>query len=319
MDAYAKGQTMFVGIDVSKDRLDVHIHPIGEVLAFNRDEDGLGKLILHLTALPLAVVAIEATGRYEATAVAALALARMPVVVVNPKQVHNYAKALGFSAKTDLIDAAIIARFAEAVKPPIRSLPDAQTIHLADLLVRRRQIIQMIIAEKNRTARLDKGKPLQKSFARVIKVLAEELARLDGDIDKAVQASPLFLAKQDLMTSVPGIGKVIARTVLADMPQLGSLDRREAGALSGTVPWTRQSGQWRGKSMIGGGRTVSKTALFLAALSAQRYNPDLKIFAQRLRDRGIPKKAVIIAVARKLITILNAIIRDNTPWKSKIA
>ncbi len=315
----AKDRTMFVGIDVSKDRLDVHIHPTGEVLAYSRDEDGLGKLILHLTDLPLAVVAIEATGGYEATAVAALAMARMPVVVVNPKQVHNYAKALGFRAKTDIIDAAVIARFAEAVKPPIRSLPDVETIALADLLARRRQIIQMVTAERNRTARLDRNKPLQKSLARVIKALEEELALLDDDIDKAVQASPLFLAKQDLMISVPGIGKVIARTVLADMPELGSLDRRQAGALSGTVPWTRQSGQWRGKTMIGGGRTVSKTALFLAALSAQRYNPELKVFAKRLRDKGVPKKAVLIAVARKLITILNAIIRDNTPWTSKTA
>ena len=310
---------MFVGIDVSKDRLDVHIHPSGQVLAFNRDEDGLNKLTLHLKPLPLAVVAIEATGGYEGTAVAALALAKLPVVVVNPKQVHSYAKALGFTAKTDIIDAAVIARFAEAVKPPIRSLPDAETIALADLLVRRRQIIQMITAEKNRVARLEKNKALHKSLARVIKALEEELARLDGDIDTAVQDSPLFLAKQDLMTSVPGIGKVIARTVLADMPELGELDRREAGALSGTVPWTRQSGQWKGKTMIGGGRTICKTALFLAALSAQRYNPELKAFAQRLRDKGKSKKAVLIAVARKLITILNAIIRDKTPWKSKIA
>lgn len=319
MDAHSKDRTMFVGIDVSKDRLDVHIHPSGEVLALNRDEDGLNTLILHLKPLPLAVVAIEATGGYEGTAVAALALAGLPVVVVNPKQVHNYAKALGFSAKTDLIDAAIIARFAEAVKPPIRSLPDAQTIALADLLTRRRQIVQMITAEKNRAARLEKNKALQKSLARVIKALEEELARLDGDIDKAVEDSPLFLAKQDLMASVPGIGKVIARTLLANMPELGSLDRREAGALSGTVPWTRQSGQWRGKTMIGGGRTVCKTALFLAALSAQRYNPELKIFAQRLLDKGKSKKAVLIAVARKLITILNAIIRDNTPWTPKTA
>jgi transposase len=243
----------------------------------------------------------------------------LPVVVVNPKQVHNFAKALGFSAKTDLIDAAVIARFAEATKPTIRPLPDAQTIALADLLTRRRQIIQLITAERNRAARLEKNKPLQNSLTRVIKALEEELARLDGDIDTAVQESPLFLAKQDLMISVPGIGKVIARTVLADMPELGELDRREAGALSGTVPWTRQSGQWKGKTMIGGGRTICKTALFLAALSAQRYNPDLKAFAQRLRDKGIPKKAVLIAVARKLITILNAIIRDKTPWKSKIA
>ena len=317
MNAQSKDQELFVGIDVSKDRLDVHIHPIGEVLAYPRDEEGLGKLILHLTALPLAVVAIEATGGYEASAVAALALALMPVVVVNPKQVHNYAKALGLNAKTDSIDAAVIARFAEAVKPPIRPLPDDQTIALADLMGRRRQIVQMITAEKNRTSRLAMNKPLQKSLARVIDALERELARLDRDIDNAVQASPLFCVKQDLLASVPGVGKTIARTLLAEMPELGSLDRRQAGSLTGLAPWTRQSGQWRGKSMIGGGRTICRTVLFLAALSAARYNPELKIFALRLRDAGKSKKTILIAVARKLITILNAIIRDNKPWTPK--
>jgi transposase len=318
MDADSKDQKMFVGIDVSKDRLDVHIHPSGEVLAYHRDEDGLDKLILHLTALPLAVVAIEATGGYEAAAVAALALALMPVVVVNPKQVHNYARALGFNAKTDAIDAAVIARFAEAVRPPIRPLADEETIALADLLGRRRQIVQMITAEKNRTSRLAKNKALQKSLARVIDALERELARLDRDIDNAVQASSVFCAKQDLLATVPGIGKVIARTLLAEMPELGRLDRRQAASLTGLAPWTRQSGQWRGKSMIGGGRTVCRTVLFLAALSAAKHNPELKIFAQRLLKTGKSKKTVLIAVARKLITILNAIIRDNKPWVTKI-
>jgi transposase len=317
MDAHENDRKMFVGIDVSKDRLDVHIHPSGDVLAFNRDEDGLNKLILHLTDLPLAVIAIEATGGYESTAVAALALALMPVVVVNPKQVHNYAKALGLNAKTDVIDASVIARFAEAVKPEIRALPDEETIAMADLLGRRRQIVQMITAEKNRASRLTHNKALQKSLARVIDALERELARLDRDIDNAVQASPVWCAKQDLLASVPGIGKVIARTLLAEIPELGTLDRRQAASLTGLAPWTRQSGQWRGKSMIGGGRTVCRTVLFLAALSASRYNPDLKIFAQRLLNAGKSKKTVLIAIARKLITILNAIIRDKKPWSTK--
>jgi transposase len=318
MDAHLKDWKMFVGIDVSKDRLDVHIHPSGDVRAYDRDEDGLNKLILHLKDFSLAVVAIEATGGYEAIAVAALALAGLPVVVVNPKQVHNYAKALGLNAKTDAIDASVIARFAEAVKPEIRALPDAETIALADLLGRRRQIVQMITAEKNRTSRLAKNKALQRSLARVIDALERELARLDRDIDNTVQASPVWSAKQDLLASVPGIGKVIARTLLAEMPELGTLDRRQAASLTGLAPWTRQSGQWRGKSMIGGGRTVCRTVLFLAALSAARHNPDLKIFAQRLLAAGKSKKTVLIAIARKLITILNAIIRDNKPWATKI-
>jgi transposase len=319
MDAHSKGTKMFVGIDVSKDRLDVYIHPSGEIFAINRDEEGLDKLILHLKDLNLAVIAIEATGGYEAIAVAALALASMPVVVVNPKQVHNYAKALGLNAKTDTIDASVIARFAEAVKPEIRALPDEETIALADLLGRRRQIVQMITAEKNRASRLAKNKTLQKSLTRVIEALTRELERLDRDIDNAVQASPVFCAKQDLLASVPGIGKVIARTLLAEMPELGSLDRRQVASLTGLAPWTRQSGRWRGKSMIGGGRTICRTVLFLAALSAARHNPDLKIFAERLIKAGKSKKTVLVAIARKLITILNAIIRDNKQWATKIA
>lgn len=325
MDADLKDRKMFVGIDVSKDRLDVHVHPIGQMLAYDRDEEGVNKLILHLKDLvhlkdlSLAVVAIEATGGYEAIAVAALALAGLPVVVVNPRQVHNYAKALGINAKTDAIDASVIARFAQAVKPEIRALPDEETIAFADLLGRRRQIVQMITAEKNRTSRVAKNKALHKSLARVIDALERELARLDRDIDNTVQASPVWIAKQDLLASVPGIGKVIARTLLAEMPELGTLDRRQAASLTGLAPWTRQSGQWKGKSMTGGGRTACRTVLFLAALSAARYNPDLKVFSQRLLNAGKSKKTVLIAIARKLITIVNAIIRDNKPWTPKIA
>lgn len=319
MDAHAKDRKMFAGIDVSKDRLDVHIHPSGDVLAVNRDDDGLNQLVGVLKDLDLAVIAIEATGGFESTAVAALALAGLPVVVVNPKQVHNYAKALGLNAKTDAIDASVIARFAEAVKPEIRPLPDQETIALADLLARRRQIVQMITAEKNRALRMGSNKALHKSIIRVIDALEHELARLDRDIDNAVQASPVWREKQDLLASVPGIGKVIARTLLAEMPELGTLDRRQVASLAGLAPWTRQSGQWRGKSMIGGGRTVCRTVLFLAALSAARHNPDLKLFSQRLLKAGKSKKAVLLAVARKLITILNAILREKTSWTQKIA
>jgi transposase len=319
MDAYSKDRKIFVGIDVSKDRLDSHIHPTGEALAHSRDEDGLNQLVARLKDLDLAVIAIEATGGFESIAVAALALAGLPVVVVNPKQVHNYAKALGLNAKTDAIDACVIARFAEAVKPEIRPLPDAETIALADLLARRRQIVQMITAEKNRASRMGGNKTLSKSITRVIDALERELARLDHDIDTAVQASPVWCERQNLLASVPGIGKIIARTILAEMPELGTLDRRQAASLAGLAPWTRQSGQWRGKSMIGGGRGVCRTVLFLAALSAARHNPDLKVFSQRLLATGKSKKTVLIAISRKLLTILNAIIRDNVKWTTKIA
>jgi transposase len=317
MAATAKDQKMFVGIDVSKDRLDVHIHPSAVAFAVDRDTDGLSQLVTRLKDLDLAVIAIEATGGFESTPVAALAAASLPVVVVNPKQVHNYAKALGLNAKTDALDASVIARFAEATKPEIRPLPDDETLALAELLARRRQIVQMITAEKNRALRMAANKLLQKSIGRIIDALERELARLDEGIDTTVKGSPLWREKENLLASVPGIGKVIARTLLAEMPELGKLDRREVAALAGLAPWTRQSGQWRGKSMIGGGRTVPRTVLFLGALSAARYNPDLKAFSLRLLNAGKSKKVVLIAVARKLLTILNAILRDKTPWSPK--
>jgi transposase len=319
MAATAPNVKMFVGIDVSKDRLDVHIHPIGESFGLTRDEAGLVELVDRLKRHDAAIVAIEATGGFEATAVACLALAGLPVVVVNPRQVHNYAKALGVNAKTDAIDASVIARFAEATKPGIRPLPDEDTLVLASFLARRRQIVQMITAEKNRALRAASNKALQKSIGRIIDALERELARLDDDIDRLVQASPLWREKEDLLASVPGIGKVIARTLLAEMPELGRLDRREVAALAGLAPWTRQSGKWQGQSMIGGGRPVPRTVLFLGAMAAARYNPDLRTFSLRLLNKGKKKKAVLIAVARKLLTILNAILRDKTPWTPKTA
>lgn len=315
MAATAHDAKMFVGIDVSKDKLDVYVHPVALSFVVGRDGEGLEQLVERLGKHALAVIAIEATGGFETPVVAALAAARLPVVVVNPKQVHNFAKALGFNAKTDPLDAAVIARFAEAVKPAIRPLPDADTMALAELVARRRQLVQMITAEKNRAMRMAANQPLQKSIARVIEALERELARLDGDIDTTVKASPIWREKEELLASVPGIGKIIARSMLAEMPELGSLSGKQAAALGGLAPWTRQSGQWRGKSMIGGGRTAVRTMLFLGALSALRYNPPLRAFGQRLLNAGKPKMVVLIAIARKLLTILNAILRDKKPWQ----
>lgn len=317
MAATAQDRKMYVGIDVSKNRLDVHIHPSAEVFAVDQNAEGLEQLVRRLKDLDLAVIAIEATGGFESMAAAALAAATLPVVVVNPRQVHNFAKALGVNAKTDPLDAYVIARFAEASKPAIRALPDADTLALADLLARRRQIVQMITAEKNRAMRNVTNAALQKSIGRILKALELELARLDDDVDKMVRSSPLWREKEELLVSVPGIGKVIAQTLLAEMPELGRLNNKQVAALAGLAPWTRQSGQWRGKSMIGGGRSVCRTVLFIAALSATRYNPDLKAFSLRLLNAGKPKMVVLIAVARKLLTILNAIIRQSKPWQPK--
>lgn len=316
MDATAQVNDAYVGIDVSKDRLDVHIHPAGEAISVNRDTAGLEELIKRFKAHVLKVVAMEATGGFESIVVAGLAEAGLPVIVVNPRQVRAFANALGKRAKTDPIDAAIIARFAEATKPQIRPMPDAQTVALADLMARRRQIVQMITAERQRAMRTNNSK-LQKSITRLLKALQRELDSLDDDIDSSVRGSPVWREKEDLLSSVPGIGKVIARTLLAELPELGHLDRRQIAALVGLAPYTRQSGKWRGKSFISGGRSSCRTVLFIGALVAVKHNPDLKAFRQRLIDAGKPKIVAIVAVARKLLTILNAIIRDKAPWTPK--
>jgi transposase len=304
---------MFIGIDVSKDRLDVHVEPSGEFFAVARDGKGLEELLERLSRLTVSIVAVEATGGFETIVAAALAGAKLPVVVVNPAQVRAFAQALGKRAKTDPIDAAIIARFVEATRPDVRPLPDAETAALADLVARRRQIVQMIGAERQREKR--GSRRMKRSITRVVAVLEKELADLDGEIGDTVRGSPAWQDKEDLLKSVPGIGPVIARSLIAELPELGALDRRKIAALVGLAPWTRQSGQWKGKSFIGGGRSSVRAQLFVAAMVAARHNPTLRVFHQRLIAAGKAKKAALIAVARKLLTILNAIIRDQTPWR----
>ena len=305
---------MVIGIDVSKDRLDVAVRPTGESLIFKRTGVGIEDLIARLGALSPKMVAIEATGGFEAGVAAGLAGAGLPVVVVNPAQVRAFAQALGKRAKTDLIDAAVIAHFAEATKPKLRQMPDEVTRLLADLVARRRQIVEMIAAEAQRTHRMS-DKRLTKSVARLRKALEKELSELDVLIDDQIRGSAVWVEKEDLLASVPGVGKTIARTLIAELPELGSLDRRQIAALVGLAPWTRQSGQWRGKSFIGGGRKSVRSSLFVGAMVAARYNPQLKHFRDKLVAAGKPKLIALVAVARKLITILNAILRDRRPWQ----
>jgi transposase len=304
-----------VGIDVSKDRLDVALRPSGEIFAVERNASGLDRLIERLRQLAPRIVALEATGGFETVAAAALASASLPVVVVNPAQIRAFAKALGQRAKTDPIDAAVIAHFAEATRPEPRPLPDEATRLLADLVARRRQIIEMIGAERQREKRTSMPR-LRKSIGRVVGMLEKELAGLDADIDDAVRGSPAWREKEDLLASVPGIGTTIARTLIADLPELGTLSRKQVAALAGLAPFARQSGQWRGRSFIGGGRASVRTALFMGALVAMRHNPVLKGFFERLRAAGKPKMVALIAVARKLLTILNAMVRDNKRWQN---
>jgi transposase len=303
-----------VGIDVSKDRLDIAVRPSGEAFVVERNGAGLEQLTERLRRLSPHLVALEASGGFETIAAAALAAAALPVVVVNPAQIRAFAKAIGQRAKTDPIDAAVIAHFAEATRPEPRPLPDAATRLLGDLVARRRQIVEMIGAERQRERRLTTPH-LRKSIARLVKALEKELVSVDSEIDDSVRGSPAWRAKEDLLASVPGVGSTIARTLIAELPELGQLGRKQIAALAGLAPFTRQSGQWRGRSFIGGGRTAVRTVLFMGAMVAKRRNPVLKAFFDRLVAAGKPKMVALIAVARKLLTILNAILRDNRPWQ----
>ena len=308
-----------VGIDVSKDRLDVHVLPEGRRFHVPRDAAGLERLAGQVTGQGETLkgetlIALEATGGFEQVVAAHLSAAGFAVAVINPAQVRNYAYALGQRAKTDAVDAAIIARFVADTAPAVRPLPDADQAYFSDLVTRRRQIIAMIVAEKQREHRAPKR--LRKSIARLIRALQSELSDLDSEIDKAIKASPVWQANLDRLTSVPGVGDQTARTLLADLPELGRLTRREIAALAGLAPYTRQSGQWRGRSFISGGRASVRSALFMATLVGVRHNPVLKAFYDQLLARGKAKKVALIAAARKLLTILNAIIRDKKPWQT---
>ena len=306
---------VIVGIDVSKDRLDGHVLPAGESFFVGNDHGGIDALIVRLSQMKADVVALEATGGYEMLAAAALSSAGFAVVVVNPAQVRSYANALGRRAKTDPIDAAVIAAFVAATRPQIRPLRDEESQAFSAIVSRHRQIVQMITAEENR-ARMAQTKETHKSIRRLLAALRRELESLDDDLDGRIRTSPLWRVRAALLTSVPGVGPTTARTLMAEMPELGTLDRRQIASLAGLAPFTRQSGKWRGKSFIGGGRGKVRAVLFMAALVAARHNPVLKAFRDRLVEAGKPKIVAIVATMRKLLTILNAIIRDSKPWKS---
>jgi len=302
-----------VGVDVSKDRLDVHVHPDGTSFAVENSQAGAEELVGRLQGLKAERIGLEATGGYERLAVAVLAANGLPVLVVNPAQVRHYAQALGQKAKTDPLDAEVIALFLAATRPQVRPLPDPDTVLLADLVTRRSQVMGMLVAERQRHSRAPG--PIKKRIARMIRTMERELAELDADIDTTIRGTPVWRDKQDLLASVPGIGKAISRTLLAMLPELGTLDRRQIAALVGVAPFTQQSGKWRGKSFISGGRPIVRAALFMGALVASRHNPVLKAFRDKLVDAGKPKMVALIATARKLLVILNAIIRDNKPWQ----
>jgi transposase len=318
MTAPAPAAGPFVGIDVAKDSLEVHVRPGALTSREPNDEAGIAALVTRLAALAPALIVLEATGGYQDPLVAALAVARLPVAVINPRQARRFAEASGRLAKTDRIDAAGLAHFAEAVRPQPRPLPDADTQALAALLARRRQVLAMLLAERQRHAAQPRG-PIQRAIGRHVAYLERELGRLDADLGACVRASPVWRERDDLLQSVPGVGPQVSRVLLAELPELGRLPARQLAALVGLAPYARDSGRAQGKRRIFGGRSVVRSALYMAALVAVRFNAPLARCYQSLLARGKAKKVALVAVARRLLTILNAMLRDRRPWDENLA
>jgi len=308
-------EQIFVGIDVAKDRLDIHVRPSGESFTVARDGEGLVVLVDRLKQIAPALVVLEATGGFEITVAAAVGSAGLPLAVVNPRQIRDFARATGKLAKTDALDAAAIAHFAQAVHPEPRPLPDAQAQELGELVARRRQVIEMMVAERNR-ARLLQSKRLKKRIDQHLATLQKELTEIETDLDDTIRGTPIWRENEDLLKSVPGIGSATARTLLADLPELGALGRKQIAALVGVAPLNRDSGAWRGKRTVWGGRANVRTALYMAALSASRWNPVIAAFYRHLRSLGKPPKVALTACMRKLLVMLNAILRDRRPWQN---
>lgn len=305
---------VFVGIDVSKAQLDVAVRPDGR-FAVSNDEAGIAQVIERLSAEPPALVVVEATGGFEMPLAGALAAASVPVVVVNPRQVRDFAKAAGKLAKTDTLDAQTLAHFAEVMRPELRPLPDEQTQTLAAILARRRQLVEMLTAEKNRLG--SAPKPVRKSLRTHIAWLERELSYTDSDLAQAIRESPVWREKDDLLRSTPGVGPVLTTTLLADLPELGTLTGKQIAALVGVAPLNRDSGTLRGKRTVWGGRASIRAALYMAALVASRFNPVIRAFYQRLCAAGKTKKVALTACMRKLLVILNAMLKHRTPWRAQ--
>jgi transposase len=303
---------IFVGIDVSKAQLDVGIRPTGERESFTNDKVGIKTLVKRLAKIEPTLIVLEATGGYERQVTRALVSADLPVVVVNPRQVRDFAKATGQLAKTDSIDAAVLAHFAEAVRPQLRPLPDAVTLELRALTSRRRQILAMIAAENNRMEMTSKA--VAKRIGAHVRWLEQELERANQELDRAIEQSPIWKENEELLRSAKGIGPVTSRTLLAELPELGTLDRKQISALVGVAPFSRDSGSLKGRRSIWGGRAPVRCALYMATLVATRRNPVIRDFYNRLTAKGKIFKVALVACMRKLLTILNSMIKHKTSW-----
>ncbi len=310
---------IYVGVDVSKGRLDVFVRPTAERFSVPNDATGVDALLARLLeeqeeARP-ALVVLEATGGFERPLAAALAASGLAVAVVNPRQARDFARATGRLAKTDRIDAENLARFAEAVRPSPRPVPDEEAHAFGEILARRRQIVSMLTAENNRLV-ATVTKPVKRRIEAHIWWLEKELARTDRDLDEAIRESPAWRENEALLRSVPGVGPVLAKTLLAELPELGSLTGKQLAALVGVAPLNRDSGILRGERAVWGGRSGVRAALYMGALVAARRNPTIREFYERLVAAGKPKKVALVACMRKLLTILNAMLKHRTPWRS---
>jgi transposase len=306
---------VFVGVDISKAQLDLALRPEGQFSVPN-NEAGFAQVLEHLNAVHPTLVVLEATGGLELPLTGVLAAAGVPVVVVNPRQVRDFAKATGRLAKTDALDAQMLAHFAEVMRPEPRPLPDEQTQALAAILARRRQLVEMLTAEKNRLGTA--GKPVRKSLRTHIAWLERELSHTDRGLAQTIRESPVWREKEALLRSTPGVGPVVTTTLLATLPELGTLTGKQIAALVGVAPLNRDSGTWRGKRTVWGGRAQIRAVLYMAALVAARCNPVIRACYQRLRAAGKAKKVVLTACMRKLLIVLNAMLKHRTPWRAEL-
>jgi len=308
---------IFVGIDISKDTLDIGFQPSRHTGELPHDEQGISEATRRLREAEPRLVVLEATGGLETELAASLMAAGLAVVVVNPRQVRDYAKATGQLAKTDRIDALVLADFARAVRPEVRPMKDALTRELDDLVTRRRQLVEMRVQESLRLGRA--AKVQQKSLKSHIAWLDKRIEEIDTDLRQRLRASPAWRTKDDLLRSIPGVGATTSATLLAKLPELGTLDRKGIAALAGLAPLANDSGKQRGKRVIWGGRAEVRCVLYMSAVTAIRCNPVIHAFAQRLKAAGKPVKVVIVACMHKLLSIMNAMLKSNTPWNPKIA
>jgi transposase len=311
---------VYAGIDVSKARLDIALRPTGDRFEEANDQAGIDSLVARLETARPTLVVLEATGGLERPVAGALAAAGIPVAVVNPRQARDFARATGKLAKTDKIDAQILARFGEAVRPEPRPIPDREAREFSAILARRRQIIDMLTAENNRLGSMT-SKPVKKRIEAHVKWLERELSRTEEDLDETIRASDAWRKNEALLKSVPGVGPVLARTLLAELPELGAgeIMPKQLAALVGVAPLNRDSGTLRGRRTTWGGREQVRAVLYMGALVATRYNPTIKEFYERLCSKGKPKMVALVACMRKLLVILNAILKNHTPWRSSHA